>query len=84
MPVSKGHQIAISIAIFSPLQFLFWDGQPSGYTNPNEIEFYKYLPTTWDYSELLDGSIGNYVTMVRKKNDKWFWASYSAIPKTII
>jgi alpha-glucosidase len=84
MTVTKGHQIAISIAFFSPFQHLFWYGEASDYPNRDEIEFYKYLPTTWDDTKLIDGSIGNYAIIARKKNDKWFWSTYSSIAKSII
>ncbi len=84
MRVTKGHQLAISIAFFSPFQNLFWFGEASDYTDHNEIEFYKFLPTTWDDTKLIDGSIGAYAIIARKKEDKWFWSAYASAAKSII
>src|SRR5690606_24681769 len=42
------------------------------YTNLDEIEFYDEVPTVWNESHYLAGAIGQYVSVVRRKGDRWF------------
>jgi alpha-glucosidase len=83
MPVSKGHQLAISVAFFSPIQSIMWYGKPEDYTDSVEIEFFKHLPVYWEDSKLLDGAIGRYAVFARKSHDRWFWSAYSYQPLNI-
>jgi alpha-glucosidase len=70
--VSKAQQLALTVVYFSPLQAIFWYGKPLDYTNEDEIEFYKYVPTVWNESRYLDGSIGKNISVARRKGDTWF------------
>lgn len=70
--VSKAQQLALTVVYFSPLQSIFWYGKPLDYTNTDEIEFFKYVPTVWDESHYLAGEIGQHVAVVRRKGDTWF------------
>lgn len=72
--VTKAHQLALSVVYFSPLQHIFWYGEPDDYTDCEEIEWLKYIPTTWDESIYLVGEIGKYVAVTRKKKNKWYLA----------
>ena len=63
--------MAKSICIYSPWQFLFWYDRPPGSPGKKggaggaegsipeleELEFYSRLPTVWDNSLVLDGSM---------------------------
>ncbi|NLR68817.1 glycoside hydrolase family 97 protein [Chitinophaga varians] len=70
--VSKGQQLALSVVYYSPLQAIFWYGQPNDYTNEEEIEFYNYVPTTWSESHYLAGDIGKGIAVARRKADTWY------------
>ncbi|WP_207531775.1 glycoside hydrolase family 97 protein [Desertivirga arenae] len=70
--VSKAQQLALTVVNFSPLQSIFWYGQPKDYTNFEEIEFFKYVPTVWDESRYLTGSIGKNISVARRKGSTWF------------
>lgn len=72
LKVSKGHQLALTVVYFSPLQAIFWYGKPNDYTNEEEIEFFKHVPTVWDESHYLAGEIGKYISVARKKGKNWF------------
>ena len=37
-----------------------------------ELFFFDNLPTTWDDSKTLDGAIGEYITMARRKDNVWY------------
>ncbi len=70
--VSKGQQLALTVVYFSPLQAMFWYGKPNDYTNEDEIEFFRYVPTVWNESHYLAGSIGKNISVARRKGTTWF------------
>lgn len=72
LKVSKAQQLALTVVYFSPLQSIFWYGKPLDYTNEEEIEFFKYVPTVWDESHYLSGDIGKNISVARRKGDAWF------------
>lgn len=72
LKVSMGQQLALSVVYFSPLQAIFWYGQPNDYTDEDEIEFFTYLPTVWNESHYLAGDIGKNISVARRKGDTWF------------
>ena len=75
MPTTKGHQMALSIICFSPLQHIMWYGKPWQYSRPSEIEFFKDLPTVWDDYKILEGIPGEYFTIARRSGNKWYIAT---------
>lgn len=72
LKVSMGHQLALSVVYFSPLQSVFWYGNPNDYTNEQEIEFFKYVPTVWNETHYLAGEIGKNISVARRKGNTWF------------
>ncbi|MCQ2203315.1 MAG: glycoside hydrolase family 97 catalytic domain-containing protein [Bacteroidales bacterium] len=73
---TKGHQLALSVIYFSPLQHIFWYGKYWMYlTHPVETEFFKSLETVWDDYKIIDGEPGKYFTIARNSKDRWFLAS---------
>jgi len=69
---TAGHQLALSVIYYSPLQFLYWYDTPADYQGEPEIEFFDKLYTVWDDTIILDGEIGEYITVVRRKANEWF------------
>ncbi|KAA9346638.1 glycoside hydrolase family 97 protein [Larkinella humicola] len=69
---TKGHQLALPVIYFSPLQYLYWYGKPADFPDRQEIEFWKDLPTVWDETKVLDGTPGQYVSVARRKGNDWF------------
>ena len=72
--VSRAFQLALGVVFYSPLQYLHWYDQMDQYEGRSfpELEFWKEMPTTWDDSKVIHGSIGNYMTVARKKGKAWF------------
>ncbi|WP_390622349.1 glycoside hydrolase family 97 protein [Novipirellula aureliae] len=72
--VSRSFQLALGVIFYSPLQYLHWYDQVDQYAGKSfpELEFWKEMPTTWDDSKVIDGSIGSYMTVARRKGDSWF------------
>ena len=72
---THAHQLALSVVMYSPFQFLFWYDKPAAYENEPEIEFFEKVPTTWDETQIADGVIGEYITTVRRSGKDWFVGS---------
>jgi len=72
LKVSKAQQFALSVIYFSPLQSVFWYGKPEDYTNEAEIEFFDHVPTVWNESIYLAGSIGKNIAVARRSGTTWF------------
>ncbi|GEO11829.1 glycoside hydrolase family 97 protein [Segetibacter aerophilus] len=72
LKVSMGQQLALSVIYFSPLQAIFWYGQPDDYTNEGEIEFFTRVPTVWNESHYLAGDIGKNISVARRKGNTWY------------
>lgn len=72
--VSRSFQLALGVIFYSPLQYLHWYDQADEYSGKSfpELEFWKEMPTTWDDSKVIHGHIGDYMTVARRKGEKWF------------
>lgn len=83
---SHASQLAKTVCIFSPLQFLYWyDKAPAapikddalwGNTNTignePELEFFDNVPTTWDETKVLYSEVGELGVIARRKGESWF------------
>lgn len=76
-PMSQGtrvHQMAMYTLYESPLQMLC--DSPSRYAKEQECtEFIAAVPTTFDETIALDGKVGEYAVMARRKGDVWYIAA---------
>ena len=83
---SHAYQLAKPVCLFSPWQFLFWYDRPPASParaggaggaetqigDDPELEFYNRMPTTWDETRVLQGRIGEYAVVARRRGDDWF------------
>ena len=73
-PMSQGtrcHQLAEYVVFDAPFTMLC--DSPSNYLQePECTEFIARIPTVWDETIALDGKIGEYVVMARRKGDVWY------------
>ena len=51
---------------------------PDMITEVPELEFYDYLPTFWDETRVLQGSIGQYAVIARRSGANWFVGAMNA------
>ncbi|WP_338874707.1 glycoside hydrolase family 97 catalytic domain-containing protein [Spirosoma sp. SC4-14] len=79
LQVSKGQQLALSVVYFSPLQAIFWYGNPTDYNDEGEIEFFKRVPTVWSESHYLAGEIGKYISVARRQGTTWYVGSAAGL-----
>lgn len=45
------------------------------YENRPEFQFIVDVPVTWDYTTVLNGEIGDFITMVRRSGSEWYLGS---------
>ncbi|SDM37543.1 glycoside hydrolase family 97 protein [Siphonobacter aquaeclarae] len=79
LQVSKGQQLALSVIYFSPLQSIFWYGNPNDYTEEQEIEFFAAVPTVWNESRCLSGEIGHHITTARRSGRDWYMGTVTGL-----
>ena len=74
LPMSQGtrcHQLAMYVVFEAPLQMLA--DNPTAYIKEQEsTEFIAAIPTVFDETVALDGKVGEFVAIARKKNDVWY------------
>lgn len=66
------HQLAIYVVIYSPLQMAA--DLPENYSHHPAFQFIRDVGVDWDTSIVLNGEIGEFISIVRKERniDKWF------------
>ncbi|HEY4323196.1 MAG TPA: glycoside hydrolase family 97 protein [Mucilaginibacter sp.] len=73
-PVSQGtrcHQLAMYTIFEAPLQML--SDNPTTYMREQEsTNFIAAIPTTFDETASLDGKVGDYISMARRKGTTWY------------
>lgn len=73
-PMATGtrcNQLAEYVVFYAPLQML--SDNPTIYMKNQECtDFITQVPTTWDETVPLDGRVGEYVAVARRKGNDWF------------
>ena len=78
---SHAYQLAKAVCLYSPWQFLYWYDRPpaapqdkGGAGNARtalgdepELEFFDHMPTVWDDTRVLQGQIGQYAVIARRR-----------------
>ncbi len=82
--ISRSWQLALGIVFYSPLQYLHWYDGPQKYTGTYpELEFWQKMPVTWDDSKVINGEVGEHMTVARKSGDEWFIGSLTNKARSI-
>ena len=69
---TSAHQLALAVICYSPLQYMYWYDRPEDSKDEPELEFFDAVPTVWDDTKVVNGEIGQFVTIARKSGDDWF------------
>jgi alpha-glucosidase len=95
---SHASQMAKAICIYSPWQFVYWYDRPEGSPIQKggagstvsvikeipDLSFYDALPTVWDDTKVIDGKIGAYGTIARRRGDVWYVGSLTSEARSLI
>ncbi|MBK1834987.1 glycoside hydrolase family 97 catalytic domain-containing protein [Roseibacillus ishigakijimensis] len=72
LQTTRAHQIAASVVYYSPLQLIFWYDKPQTIRFTPELDLFREVPVTWDETRFVEGEIGEYVALARRKGERWF------------
>lgn len=64
-------QLALYVVIYSPMQMAA--DLPENYTGKPAFKFIEDVPADWEFTQVLEGKIGSYVTTVRKDRNSGDW-----------
>ncbi|ELR70209.1 Alpha-glucosidase [Fulvivirga imtechensis AK7] len=69
------HQLALFVVIYSPVQMAA--DLPEYYEGNKAFQFIRDVGVDWEESKVLNGEVGDYVTIARRErgSDKWFVGS---------
>jgi alpha-glucosidase len=70
---TRAAQLAIYPVFLSGLQMMA--DIPEHYEGQPELEFLERVPATWDDTKVLNGQIGDYITVARRSGQDWFIGS---------
>ncbi len=71
---TRAFQLAMLVVYESPLQVLC--DSPYAYRqSPEGLDFLKLVPTTWDETRVINGQVGNYITIARRSGKNWYIAA---------
>jgi len=74
LPMSQGtrsHQVGMYVVYEAPLQMMA--DSPTAYMKEQEsTDFISQIPTTFEETVALDGKVGEYVAIARRKGNTWF------------
>lgn len=71
---TNAHQLAMSVVYYCPLTFLYWYDRPEKYSRGDwpELSWFDECPTVWDETRVIDGRIGEYIVIARRRSERWF------------
>lgn len=72
---TPAHQLALAVVYYSPLQYMYWYDKPSDSQDEPELKFFDDVYTTWDDTKVLQGEVGEFITVARRKGEEWFIGS---------
>lgn len=67
---SRANTLAQFVIYDSP--YLVACDHPDNYKNEVGVEFLKKVKSVWDDTKVINGEIGEYITMIRRSGDTWF------------
>lgn len=67
---TRAHQLAMYVVYESPAQMV--SDHPGAYRDQPAFSFIRAVPATWDETRVINGRVGDYVTIARRRGDEWF------------
>jgi alpha-glucosidase len=70
---TRAHQTALFVVFESPFEMVSDD--PEAYEGQKELAFLSAVPSSWDETRVLNGKVGDYITIGRRHGKEWFVGS---------
>lgn len=79
---TRAQQLALYVIFQTPIQMV--SDSPQSYAEQPGFQFIKDVPASWDSTHVLNGTPGEFVTMVRQHGDEWYLGSMTNwTPRTL-
>jgi alpha-glucosidase len=73
---TRCHQLAMYVCFDNPTPMVA--DYPTAYVGQPGFDFIKLVPTSWDETKVVAGSIGEFIVTARRKDDTWYLGGLSA------
>jgi alpha-glucosidase len=70
---TRAHQLALYVVFESP--FVMVSDYPEAYKGQKDFNFIRAVPASWDETRFLNGRVGQFVTLARKRGNEWYAGS---------
>ena len=70
---TRAHQLALYVVFESP--FMMVSDYPEAYKGQKDFEFIRAVPASWDETKVVNGRVGEFVTIARKRGNTWYLGS---------
>lgn len=70
---TRAHQLALYVVFESPLTMV--SDYPEAYQGQKDFDFIRAVPASWDETKVVNGRVGEYVTLARKSGTEWYVGS---------
>ncbi|MBS1850558.1 MAG: glycoside hydrolase family 97 protein [Acidobacteria bacterium] len=67
---TRAHQLGLYVVFEAPLAMVW--GYPEAYRNQPGMEFLEQVPTSWDETRVLQGAVGEFITVARRHGTDWY------------
>ena len=67
---TRAHQLALYVVFESPLTMV--SDSPEAYKAEKDFEFIKDVPATWEETRVVNGRVGEFVTVARQSGRDWY------------
>jgi alpha-glucosidase len=67
---TRTHQLGLYVVFEAPLAMVW--GYPEAYRNQPGMEFLERVPTSWDETRVLQGAVGEFITVARRHGTDWY------------
>ncbi len=70
---TRAHQLALYVVFESPLEMVA--DYPEAYLGQRDFDFIKEVPASWDETRVVNGKVGEFVTIARRSGRDWYLGS---------
>jgi alpha-glucosidase len=67
---TRAHQLALYVVFDSPLEMVA--DYPEAYQGQKDFDFIKEVPASWDETRAVNGKVGEFVTLARRRGRDWY------------
>ena len=70
---TRAHQLSLFVVFESAFEMVA--DYPEAYRGQPELPFISAVPTVWDETRVLNGQVGEWITIARRRGNEWFVGS---------